>query len=116
MDEALKRQLSPLRDRIDAIDQQILTLLCERARTAQAVGDVKHAANAEGPVLRPEREAEVIRNLQANNAGPFPNEAIGPVWTEIISACRGLEQRADHHGGRGKRGNHYGVACARRSD
>ncbi|MET0184555.1 MAG: prephenate dehydratase [Achromobacter sp.] len=92
MDEALKRQLIPLRNRIDAIDQQILTLLCERARTAQAVGDVKHAANAEGPVLRPEREAEVIRNLQANNAGPFPNEAIGPVWTEIISACRGLER------------------------
>ncbi len=92
MDDSLKAKLRPLRDRIDTIDAQILDLLCQRARTAQEVGEVKHAAQADGPVLRPEREAEVIRGLQSRNPGPFPNLAVAAVWTEIMSACRGLER------------------------
>ena len=79
-----------MRDRIDALDAQILDLLSQRARAAQEVGEAKHAAQADGPV-RPEREAEVIRRLQLN-PGPFPNAAVASVWTEIISACRGLER------------------------
>ncbi|SUV85055.1 bifunctional chorismate mutase/prephenate dehydratase [Bordetella pertussis] len=53
MDDSLQDKLRPLRDRIDAIDAQILDLLSQRARTAQEVGSVKHAAHADGPVLRP---------------------------------------------------------------
>ena len=92
MDESLQAQLLPLRQRIDQIDAEILDLLNKRAQTAQEVGEVKHAHHAEGPVLRPEREAQVIRQLQQLNRGPFPNDAVASVWTEIISACRGLEQ------------------------
>jgi chorismate mutase/prephenate dehydratase len=92
MDDTLAAQLMPLRERIDALDAQILELLSQRARTAQEVGEVKHAANADGPVLRPDREAEVIRQLQRMNSGPLPGEALAAVWTEIISACRGLER------------------------
>jgi chorismate mutase / prephenate dehydratase len=92
MDESLQAQLLPLRQRIDQIDAEILDLLNKRALTAQEVGEVKHAHHAEGPVLRPEREAQVIRQLQSLNRGPFPAQAVASVWTEIISACRGLEQ------------------------
>lgn len=92
MDESLKLRLRPLRERIDQIDADILKLLCERARAAQEVGVVKHEENADPQVLRPEREADVVRALQNSNAGPFPNDAIRAVWTEIISACRGLER------------------------
>lgn len=92
MDDSLQAKLKPLRERIDSIDAQILELLCQRARAAQDVGEVKHAASADGPVLRPEREAEVIRRLQQLNRGPFPRDAVASVWTEIISACRGLER------------------------
>jgi len=92
MDDDLQRKLRPLRDRIDALDAQILDLLSQRARAAQEVGEVKHAAHADGPVLRPEREAEVIRRLQQLNPGPFPAAGVASVWTEIISACRGLER------------------------
>jgi len=93
--------LDTLRTRIDALDTQILALLAQRAQTAQAVGDLKHgnrdaAKNASNhapdPVLRPEREAQIIRRLQHANAGPLPAESIAAVWREIISACRGLEQ------------------------
>ncbi|MCM0036767.1 MAG: prephenate dehydratase [Burkholderiaceae bacterium] len=92
MDESLQAQLLPLRQRIDQIDAEILDLLNKRAKTAQEVGQVKHAHHAAGPVLRPEREAQVIRQLQQLNRGPFPSDAVASVWTEVISACRGLEQ------------------------
>lgn len=92
MADSLQDQLKPLRERIDAIDAQILELLGQRARAALEVGDVKHAAAADGPVLRPEREAQIIRRLQQMNPGPFPGDAVAAVWTEIISACRGLER------------------------
>ena len=87
----LLARLQPLRQRIDAIDDQILELLNERARTAQAVGEIKKEFDVDGPVLKPEREAAIIRELQARNKGPFTAEAIDAVWTQIISTCRGLE-------------------------
>jgi len=95
MDDALQSQLLPLRERIDALDARILELLTERARAAQQVGEVKQADGAEGgsgPVLRPEREAQVIRRLQQANPGVLPADAVAAVWTEIISACRNLER------------------------
>ena len=39
MDDDLQRKLRPLRDRIDALDAQILDLLSQRARAAQEVGE-----------------------------------------------------------------------------
>ncbi|ARP85957.1 prephenate dehydratase [Bordetella genomosp. 9] len=92
MADSLADKLRPLRERIDAIDAQILELLTQRARTAMEVGEVKHAENADGPVLRPDRESEVVRRLQQLNNGPLPREAVAAIWTEIVSACRGLER------------------------
>src|SRR3546814_12987374 len=34
----------------------------------------------------------VIRRLQKLNKGPFTEQAIDAVWTQIISTCRGLER------------------------
>ncbi len=91
MDKALLARLEPLRARIDALDEQILALLNERARTALEVGEVKKAFDEDGPVLKPEREALVVRRLQELNPGPIPAEAVQAVWNQIISTCRGLE-------------------------
>src|SRR5690606_37850623 len=91
MDNTLLARLQPLRQRIDEIDDQLLKLLNERARAAQEVGEIKKEFDVDGPVLKPEREAAIIRALQARNPGPFTAEAIDAVWTQIISTCRGLE-------------------------
>ena len=81
--------LLELRDRIDAIDNQLLTLLNQRAAVALSVGEIK---KKEGSVVfRPEREAQVIDNLKTGNAGPLLNESVAPIWREIMSACRALE-------------------------
>lgn len=92
MADTLENRLLPLRQRIDSIDEQILDLLNQRARTAQQVGDVKHEFDVDGPVLKPEREAMIIRRLQGLNQGPFTDQAVEAVWSQIISTCRGLER------------------------
>ena len=88
---ATDAELKPLRDGIDAIDLQILNLLNQRAGLAQKIGHLK--AQNEAPVMRPEREAQVVARLQANNTGPIGNAEIAQVFREVMSACRALEHR-----------------------
>jgi chorismate mutase/prephenate dehydratase len=82
-------QLLALRERIDTVDRELLTLLNRRASLALEVGDIK---KHEGSVVfRPEREAQVIDGLKAANAGPLRADSVAPIWREIMSACRSLE-------------------------
>ncbi|HEX6829661.1 MAG TPA: prephenate dehydratase [Burkholderiales bacterium] len=83
MDDPLKQ----LRDRIDRLDDDLLRLLNERARLAQDVGRLK-----EGSVYRPEREAQILQRLRVANGGPLSGETVGRLFSEIVSACRALEQ------------------------
>ena len=81
--------LLALRERIDAVDRELLALLNRRALLALEVGEVK---KREGSVVfRPEREAQVIEGLKAGNPGPLKNDSVAPIWREIMSACRSLE-------------------------
>jgi chorismate mutase/prephenate dehydratase len=79
--------LQRLRSRIDAIDQDILRLVNERASVAHSIGKLK----TDGTVYRPEREAQVLRSLAERNPGPLPARSVTRLFTEIISACRALE-------------------------
>jgi chorismate mutase/prephenate dehydratase len=81
--------LLALRERIDAVDRELLSLLNRRAALALAVGEIK---KGEGSVVfRPEREAQVIDGLKAVNTGPLATASVAPIWREIMSACRALE-------------------------
>jgi len=91
MVDALEEKLLALRQHIDQLDEQLLALLNTRAQAAQEVGQVKQSMDADKHVLKPEREAAVIRRLQALNTGPFTPQAVEAVWSQIISTCRGLE-------------------------
>lgn len=79
--------LQQLRNRIDALDREILRLVNERAAAAREIGKLK----GDGTVYRPEREAQVLRRLAEVNPGPLPEKAVTHLFTEIISACRALE-------------------------
>ena len=76
------------RAEIDALDEKIAALLNARAARAAAIGKLK----ANGGAYRPEREAEVLRRIAGANRGPLANEALVRLFTEIISACRSLEE------------------------
>ena len=79
--------LKQLRERIDALDLEILKLVSERASAAHAIGNLKGG----GSVYRPEREAQVLRRLAEHNPGPLPEKAVTHLFIEVISACRALE-------------------------
>ena len=81
--------LASLRQRIDAVDRELLAMLNRRAALALEVGEVKKQAGT--VVFRPEREAQVIDGLKRVNAGPLKNDSVAPIWREIMSACRALE-------------------------
>ncbi len=84
--------LLALRERIDALDTQILGLLNERAQCAEAVAHAKLAEDPNATFYRPEREAQILRRMQALNSGPLRNEQVGRLYREIISACLALEE------------------------
>lgn len=84
----MDKDLKTLRDQIDAIDQQMLSLVSERAQLAHTIGQVKNG----GPIYRPEREAQVLRRLLENNPGPLSGEAVTAIFRTVMSHCRALEK------------------------
>ena len=82
--------LIPLREKIDAIDTELLRLLNERAEVAKEIGTIK---NRDGlPIYSPEREDRVIRGLIERSQGPLRPEAIRAIYREIMSASLALEK------------------------
>jgi chorismate mutase / prephenate dehydratase len=80
--------LSQIRERIDAVDERIHTLLNERALLAKQVGASKNAQGmATAEFYKPEREAQVLRKALERNRGPLRNEEIVRLFREIMSAC-----------------------------
>ncbi|MEJ2321016.1 MAG: prephenate dehydratase [Gammaproteobacteria bacterium] len=86
-------KLSEIRDRIDALDRQIQTLINERAACAQEVAHIKLEADPDDTTFyRPEREAMVLRAVKERNEGPLGGEEMARLFREIMSACLALEK------------------------
>ncbi len=85
----MTRTLAELRTAIDQVDRELLAALNRRAGLANEVGELKRREGS--PVFRPEREAQVIHNLQQANPGPLKGANVAHIWREIMSACRALE-------------------------
>ena len=81
--------MDELRAAIDAIDQQLLLMLNQRALLADKIGDIKRKEGSN--VYRPDREAQVVHKLQTANQGPLNTNSIANIWREVMSACRALE-------------------------
>lgn len=88
-----KPTLEQIRQKIDGLDEQIQTLINERARCAQQVAEVKKADDPNATLFyRPEREAQVLQKVMARNQGPLSSEEMARLFREIMSACLALEQ------------------------
>ncbi len=87
----LGRELATLREKIDAVDREILERLNQRARLVEDVGQLK-SGGERSPIYVASRERDIVASLIANNPGPFPSPGIVHVFREIISATRSLEK------------------------
>ena len=81
--------LASLRVQIDNIDQQLLSLLNQRALVAERVGEVKKREGS--AFFRPDRVAQVIEKIKTANPGPLKGTHVAAIWREIMSACLALE-------------------------
>jgi len=79
--------LAAIRERINEVDEQIQSLINERARFAQQVGVAKGELSSAVNYYRPEREAEILRKIVERNDGPLRDEEILRLFREIMSAC-----------------------------
>lgn len=86
------KKLQELRDQIDAVDTKLLKLISERAQLAQKVAQVKYADVDDNGFYRPEREAQILHRVMADNSSPLPQEEMARLFREIMSACLALEQ------------------------
>ena len=85
--------LPEIRKKIDAIDQNLVKLLNERADLVHEVGVVKKAERSE--IYAPEREEQVLRAVVEKNrahGGRLPEKAIRAIYREIMSASLALEK------------------------
>lgn len=81
--------LQQLRERIDALDDQLLTILNERMELVKSVGDLKRSSNS--IIYRPEREKQILDRLEKRNNGLLTRQAIDAIFFEIFAVSRNLE-------------------------
>ena len=85
-------ELNAWRQRIDAIDSQLMGLLNSRSACAVEIGRIKRALGL--PVYSPEREAEILERVMRENPGPLDPLAVRRVFERIIDESRRLERIA----------------------
>jgi chorismate mutase/prephenate dehydratase len=83
------RLIAENREKIDALDRNLVELLNERARLVENIGRAKEALDL--PVKEASREDDVFRNVLAHNSGPVPAEALRRIFARIIEEMRGLQ-------------------------
>jgi chorismate mutase len=82
--------LEELRNRIDALDRELVELLSERARAALMIGHLKAATSL--PVYEPAREKVIYANVRAANKGPLPDIELTHIYERIIDVMRALQR------------------------
>lgn len=87
-----KKELVSVRDTIDSIDNQILSLLKDRLQCAKEIGRIKAGENR--AKWDPLRERQIYDRLIRDNENIFPPEALKSIFHEIITTCRLSQKRA----------------------
>ncbi len=83
---ANRQELDEWRKKIDAIDQQLSSLLCERLHCAQNISFLKSRIGEQ--VLQPEREKEVLNNVLNQADSPLKSSALEKIYRCIIEETR----------------------------
>ena len=80
--------LQELRKEIDAIDDQIVTLFCQRMTVSAKIGAYKKERNL--PVFVPEREMEKLTDV-ASKASPGLEQDVQDLYARIFELSRGVQ-------------------------
>ena len=81
--------LDDIRNQLDRIDIELLTLLSRRAELVHEVGLIKKRDGLQ--IYAPEREEALLRKLVDMNQGRMPERSIRAIYREIMSTALALE-------------------------
>ncbi|HWR01884.1 MAG TPA: chorismate mutase [Chlorobaculum sp.] len=81
-----RRELDEWRGKIDAIDRQLASLLCQRLLFAGNISTVKTRIGE--TVLQPEREKEVLNNVLSQTESPMMAQALERIYHSILNESR----------------------------
>jgi chorismate mutase/prephenate dehydratase len=89
----MKKSLDDLRQEINDLDLEILSLLTKRAEKINGVIAAKKASsdNEDVIIFDPKREAEIIRLVVIKNRSILPDADVATIFKAIIGACRNLQ-------------------------
>ncbi len=92
------KTLETCRAEIDAIDNSILELLAKRVQVVREVGEIKNAdtkgkKSARKSIIRPGREAEMVRRIARQKNENLPHAAaLAQMWRLIIASAVTIEE------------------------
>ena len=84
-------EIADWRQKIDALDEQIVALLSERAHAATAIGALKQTSGA--PIYEPDREQSVYAHVKQANQGPLTEAELIVIYERIMDVMRSLQRR-----------------------
>ena len=82
--------IDDIRQKIDALDRQLLEIFNERANLALEIGKIKKTLDL--PVYDPSRESRIFDAMKAANPGPLDDDAIVRLFERVIDESRRLER------------------------
>jgi chorismate mutase len=74
------------RDRIGACDRELLAAVNKRLELVRELHEYKRAEGI--PLLDPEREQQLVVELQAANAGPLSSEGVAALFRFVLDLTR----------------------------
>ncbi len=83
----MSSSLDKLRQEIDRIDDNLHSLIMQRSRAVEQIADLDEA----DALLRPGREAEILRRLVSRHQGRFPKATLIRLWRELIGGMCGVQ-------------------------
>ena len=79
-----------MREAIDVVDTELLSLLNRRMELVVEVGRLKRARGL--PLFCPGREEEIFDRLGKANTGPLPQESLHSIYREVLAASRLIQE------------------------
>jgi chorismate mutase len=82
--------ISDWRRKIDELDRKLAALLNERASAAAEIGRLKRDTDL--PIYEPEREKQVIANVQRSSTGPLAARDLARIYERIMDVMRNIQK------------------------
>ena len=86
--------IDEIRQEIDRLDSELLSIFNLRAGLALKIGEIKKEIGL--PVYDPSREGRIFDRMKAENAGPLDDGAIVRLFERVIDESRRLERIMTH--------------------